>query len=133
MYGRNGCLTACTKVRFIGDESCHHRLFYLQPMDHDEDEGHLCAASMHTCGELCSLVKEDGNRLCVRTCTLDWYVPRPNNSAHKNIIPYSRIPHELHTCDRSLSCPIKCQLCKSYCAVGDHFHALQPDAVHLCG
>ncbi|KIM19859.1 hypothetical protein M408DRAFT_334238 [Serendipita vermifera MAFF 305830] len=98
MYGKNGCLRLCAK-----------------PMEH-EDEEHQCAAGMHTCGELCSLVENDGNRLCSRTCTLD-----------------CRVPHELHTCDRSLSCPIKCQLCKSYCAAGDHFHALQPDAVHLCG
>jgi len=42
-------------------------------MDHDEAEGHLCAASMHTCGELCSLVKNDNNRLCSRPCVLDWW------------------------------------------------------------
>ena len=41
--------------------------------------------------------------------------------------------HQQHQCDRSLSCPMKCQLCSSYCAVGDHFHALKPDAIHLCG
>ncbi|KIM22918.1 hypothetical protein M408DRAFT_277567 [Serendipita vermifera MAFF 305830] len=86
-----------------------------KPVGH-EDEEHLCAAGLHNCGELCSLVETDGNRLCDRSCTLD-----------------CRIPHELHTCDRSLSCPIKCQLCKGYCAAGDHFHALQPGAVHLCG
>lgn len=86
-----------------------------KPMNH-EDEEHECAAGMHTCGELCGLVETNGNRLCDRSCTLD-----------------CRIPHELHTCDRSLSCPIKCQLCKGYCAAGDHFHALQPGAVHLCG
>ncbi|KIM22922.1 hypothetical protein M408DRAFT_331422 [Serendipita vermifera MAFF 305830] len=86
-----------------------------KPVDHEGEE-HQCAAGIHTCGELCGLVESDGNRLCDRLCTLD-----------------CRIPHELHKCDRSLSCPIKCQLCKSYCATGDHFHALQPDAVHLCG
>ncbi|KIM24943.1 hypothetical protein M408DRAFT_224544 [Serendipita vermifera MAFF 305830] len=99
MFGRNGCLTSCTK-----------------PMDHDEVEGHQCAAGMHTCGEQCSLVQTDGTRLCSRLCTLD-----------------CRVEHEKHTCDRSLSCPIKCQLCNSYCATGDHFHALEPSAVHLCG
>ncbi|KIM22917.1 hypothetical protein M408DRAFT_332686 [Serendipita vermifera MAFF 305830] len=98
MYGKNGCLISCAK-----------------PMNH-EDEGHNCAAGMHTCGELCSLVENDGTRLCDRSCTLD-----------------CRVPHELHTCDRSLSCPIRCQLCKSYCSAGDHFHALQANAVHLCG
>ena len=28
---------------------------------------------------------------------------------------------------------MKCQLCRSYCSVGDHFHALDEKAVHLCG
>ena len=101
-------------------------------MDHDAEEGHQCAAGMHTCGELCSLVENNGNRLCSRTCMLDWYAQQLDYLTY-TYTSVSRIPHEQHTCDRSLSCPIKCQLCKSYCATGDHFHALEPDAVHLCG
>ena len=45
----------------------------------------------------------------------------------------SREDHERHCCALVLSCPVKCQLCNSFCAAGDHFHALQDDAVHLCG
>lgn len=32
-----------------------------------------------------------------------------------------------------MSCPMKCELCNSFCAVADHFHPLEKDAVHLCG
>ena len=45
----------------------------------------------------------------------------------------SREDHERHCCALVLSCPLKCELCNSFCSAGDHFHALQDYAVHLCG
>ncbi|PVF98362.1 hypothetical protein CPB86DRAFT_825740 [Serendipita vermifera] len=87
-----------------------------KPMGHDEGEEHICAAKVHACGEPCSLIKSDGTRLCTRACVTD-----------------CRREHTQHACDRSFSCPIKCQLCNSFCQVEDHFHALDSNAVHLCG
>ncbi|KIM24947.1 hypothetical protein M408DRAFT_331430 [Serendipita vermifera MAFF 305830] len=87
-----------------------------KPSGHDDDEGHICAAKVHACGEPCSLVRPDGVPICTRHCVID-----------------CNREHQQHACDRSMSCPIQCQLCSSICAVGDHFHALQDDAVHLCG
>lgn len=49
------------------------------------------------------------------------------------INPSSREDHERHCCALALSCPMKCELCNSFCSAGDHFHALQDGAVHLCG
>jgi len=46
---------------------------------------------------------------------------------------FSREEHERHCCSLALSCPVKCQLCQSFCSTGDHFHALETDAIHLCG
>ncbi|KAG8783755.1 hypothetical protein FRC15_004586 [Serendipita sp. 397] len=100
--------------RLSGKEGCLHTC--IKSMGHDEDEEHICAGRVHECGELCSLVRPDGTRLCSRPCVIDCLRE-----------------HERHACDRSLSCPILCQLCNSYCAAGDHFHGLDPDAKHLCG
>ena len=36
-------------------------------------------------------------------------------------------------CNNQLACPIPCQLCKRLCAAGDHFHAFEKGALHLCG
>ncbi|PVF92927.1 hypothetical protein CPB86DRAFT_144289 [Serendipita vermifera] len=87
-----------------------------KPMGHDDEEEHLCAAKVHACGEPCSLIKSDGTRICTRSCVID-----------------CRRDHSQHSCDRSFSCPIKCQLCNSLCQVQDHFHALEENAMHLCG
>ena len=46
---------------------------------------------------------------------------------------FSHEEHERHCCSLALSCPVKCQLCNSFCSAGDHFHALEADATHLCG
>src|SRR5258706_5491581 len=46
---------------------------------------------------------------------------------------FSREEHQRHCCSLALSCPVKCQLCNSFCSAGNHFHALEADAVHLCG
>ena len=44
-------------------------------------------------------------------------------------------PHELHCCELIRTCPVKCKFnsCRRSCAEPDHFHALNKDAVHLCG
>lgn len=34
-------------------------------------------APLGMCRELCSLVRENGDRLCTRKCTFDRYVPQP--------------------------------------------------------
>lgn len=105
------CDRACT---LHGKEGCLSTC--SKPADHDDEEDHRCAARVHACGQPCSLRKPDGSPLCDRPCIIDC------QSAHNR-----------HECDRALSCPIKCQLCKSYCSVGDHFHALDDAAIHLCG
>ena len=46
---------------------------------------------------------------------------------------FSREEHERHCCSLALSCPVKCQFCNDFCSAGNHFHALEVDAVHLCG
>ncbi|PVF98363.1 hypothetical protein CPB86DRAFT_733118 [Serendipita vermifera] len=85
------------------------------PMNHTDGE-HMCDAKVHACGAPCDLITPDGTLICPRKCVID-----------------SDRPHERHSCEHALACPIKCQLCNSMCAAGDHFHALQPGAIHLCG
>jgi len=46
---------------------------------------------------------------------------------------FSQEEHERHCCALTLSCPVKCMLCNSFCSAGDHFHALEATSVHLCG
>ncbi|KAG8836422.1 hypothetical protein FRC18_011419 [Serendipita sp. 400] len=87
-----------------------------KPTGHSSDEPHTCAATIHACGKPCSLVTSDRKVICRRTCVLD-----------------CNRPHERHCCERPLTCPVKCQLCSSFCSIGDHFHALDEQAVHLCG
>lgn len=41
--------------------------------------------------------------------------------------------HGRHVCDNRLSCPITCELCSRLCSMGDHFHGMGGDSLHLCG
>ncbi|PVF95046.1 hypothetical protein CPB86DRAFT_739378 [Serendipita vermifera] len=90
--------------------------FCSKPVDHDDME-HTCAALVHACGEPCDLDIMDtgGEPLCSRKCVID-----------------RRLDHQRHCCERPLECPVRCQLCSSYCTSGNHFHPLNPEAVHLC-
>ncbi|KAG1848072.1 hypothetical protein DFJ58DRAFT_746884 [Suillus subalutaceus] len=101
LFGRRGCLDECTKV--IG---------------HAEDD-HLCAATVHACGQPCDLSKlrfGDGSTPpCRGTCGIP-----------------SDVNHDQHLCDARL-CSFPCQLCKRLCANTDHLHGLEDDAIHLCG
>jgi hypothetical protein len=44
----------------------------------------------------------------------------------------SDVEHDGHQCDAQY-CPIFCHLCKRVCSSHNHLHALEPDAIHLCG
>lgn len=46
---------------------------------------------------------------------------------------FSDEDHVRHMCDNRLACTIACDLCSRLCAMGDHFHGLDGDALHLCG
>ena len=131
LHLREGCLQKCCKVR-TSLLSEGNVLTHFQTIDHDDDEDHMCAARIHTCGAPCSL-QLDGKPLCTRKCVADWQVSEfflvtVDLSEH-----FSREEHERHCCSLALSCPVKCQLCQSFCSTGDHFHALEADAIHLCG
>ena len=69
---REGCLHRCCKV---GGTSPSQRdsLTHFQPIYHDDDEGHMCAARTHACGAPCGL-QVDGKPLCTRKCVADWQV-----------------------------------------------------------
>ncbi|CAL1701264.1 unnamed protein product [Somion occarium] len=101
--------------RLIGRGGCLERCSKVA--NHTDDE-HVCPAS-HECGEHCSLVDirlSDGSLFsCPESCR------RPSNE-----------PHNTHVCENR-SCPIRCQLCKRLCASPDHLHALDSNAIHLCG
>ncbi|KAF9228234.1 hypothetical protein BS17DRAFT_850512 [Gyrodon lividus] len=84
-----------------------------------EDEDHQCAAITHACGEPCDLslaTLADGSQYtCKGRC--------------KVIVD---VEHDDHQCDAQY-CPISCQLCKRLCSSHSHLHALEADAIHLCG
>ncbi|KAG8215117.1 hypothetical protein J3R82DRAFT_8568 [Butyriboletus roseoflavus] len=86
--------------------------------DHQDDD-HQCAAVTHACGEpcdLCYVTSVDGSEYrCKGRCRIS-----------------VDVEHESHQCDAQY-CPIPCQLCKRLCASPDHLHALEADAIHLCG
>ncbi|KAH9912631.1 uncharacterized protein BXZ73DRAFT_56103, partial [Epithele typhae] len=88
-------------------------------VDHPVEEDHMCAAQLHECGKACSLSG----------------VPLSNGKRYNCSKPCSvscEQPHLEHRCD-TRQCPIDCKLCKRLCSARDHFHALDPAAVHLCG
>ena len=45
----------------------------------------------------------------------------------------SRDAHNIHMCGTTMTCPAKCALCNRLCAEKNHFHALETNAIHLCG
>ncbi|KAF8124364.1 hypothetical protein EV363DRAFT_1227517 [Boletus edulis] len=85
--------------------------------DHEDDD-HQCAAVTHACGEPCDL--------CTLTIADGWY-----NCKGRCRISVD-VEHESHQCDTQY-CPIPCQLCKRLCSSPNHLHALEEDAIHLCG
>ncbi|KAG8984733.1 hypothetical protein FRB93_006355 [Tulasnella sp. JGI-2019a] len=103
----------------IGRRGCQQRC--TKSIDH-EDEGHACSARTHQCGEPCSLRDVPTfsgslyscNGLCTRSFDEE---------------------HDQHSCDNRMSCPIQCELCQRFCALGDHFHGLDGSVtpIHLCG
>ncbi|KAF9239496.1 hypothetical protein BU15DRAFT_88040 [Melanogaster broomeanus] len=84
-----------------------------------DDEDHQCAAITHACGEPCDLcfaTLADGLRYtCKGRCKIS-----------------VDFEHDNHQCDAQY-CPIPCQLCKRLCSSLNHLHALEADAIHLCG
>ncbi|KXZ54769.1 hypothetical protein GPECTOR_4g839 [Gonium pectorale] len=106
---------------------------------------HSCGSAHHTCGATCHLfssarncresccllpghegehVCDSRNHLCGAKCDLD-------GCPHECIMPYGQ-PHTVHQC-AAQSCPQQCALCHRRCDHADHFHAMEPGAVHLCG
>ncbi|KAF8726080.1 hypothetical protein AX14_008092 [Amanita brunnescens Koide BX004] len=83
-----------------------------------EDDDHQCAAVTHACGEPCDL--------CTLTPADKWYKCEGRCRISVDV------EHESHQCDAQY-CPISCQLCKRLCSSPNHLHALEEDAVHLCG
>ncbi|KIO19084.1 hypothetical protein M407DRAFT_44020, partial [Tulasnella calospora MUT 4182] len=80
----------------------------------EEHSDHICAAQVHLCGEACDLrdlLLADGN---THFC-------------------FSNENHTRHVCDNRLSCPITCELCSRLCSMGDHFHGMDGNSLHLCG
>ncbi|CAE6457353.1 unnamed protein product, partial [Rhizoctonia solani] len=86
----------------------------VKPLYHEGD--HLCSTRLHSCGEVCSLQDINSGYQCSGLCHIPW-----------------NEPHTRHRCGNSGSCPIECQLCPRLCHEADHFHGLDPNAVHLCG
>ncbi|KIJ12354.1 hypothetical protein PAXINDRAFT_171275, partial [Paxillus involutus ATCC 200175] len=86
--------------------------------DH-EDEDHQCSAITHACGEPCDLshaTLADGLQYtCKGRCKVS-----------------VDVEHDSHQCDAQY-CPIFCHLCKRLCSSHNHLHALEADAIHLCG
>jgi len=131
LHLKEGCLKKCCKVS-LNSIFLKEFLTHCQDIDHDDDE-HTCAARTHTCGAPCSL-QVDGNPLCTRKCVADWQVVLEISFEMVDLSErFSHEEHERHCCSLALSCPVKCQLCNSFCSAGDHFHALGADAIHLCG
>ena len=132
LYPNKGCLRKCCKVNATSFPFFPSRDFltHRQTIDHDDPE-HMCAARTHTCGAPCDL-QLDGKPLCTRKCVADWQVFE-NSLKRCTDLAFSREEHQRHCCSLASSCPVKCQLCSNFCSAGDHFHALEADAVHLCG
>ncbi|KAF8289765.1 hypothetical protein DL93DRAFT_2069130 [Clavulina sp. PMI_390] len=99
--------------KFNGRRGCQTAC--VEPRGHAGDE-HVCSAQVHECGLPCDLAHTSPVPLCDQPCVND-----------------CRRGHERHVCASRLTCPVTCQLCARLCTVGDHFHALSNDAVHLCG
>ncbi|KAI6027008.1 hypothetical protein EDC04DRAFT_2899498 [Pisolithus marmoratus] len=83
------------------------------------NDEHLCAASVHACGEPCSLsgikLADESDYSCPGFCRIP-----------------SDVDHDRHECEARL-CSVTCQLCKRLCSNQDHMHGLEDGAVHLCG
>ncbi|KAG1719880.1 hypothetical protein EDB19DRAFT_2044892 [Suillus lakei] len=98
---------------YLGD-----RDVWMSVIGHAEGD-HLCAATVHACGQPCDLSKltlADGSTPpCRDTCGIP-----------------SDVDHNQHQCDARL-CSFPCQLCKRLCTNTSHLHGLQDGALHLCG
>ncbi|KAK7684549.1 hypothetical protein QCA50_012496 [Cerrena zonata] len=106
----------CGKDCYLsGKDGCLH--FCAKSVDH-ADGDHDCLEP-HECGKPCILANvrlADGSLFtCRYTCR-----------------KLSHVSHEEHVCDDH-NCPISCQLCKRLCASSSHLHALDKNAIHLCG
>lgn len=102
--------------RLYGKRGCQETC--TKAIGHDDNE-HVCAANRHQCGQPCKLqdIKlQNGQSF---SC--------PNVCVH----PFDE-SHDSHRCGEVQSCPVRCELCPRYCAMGDHFHGLHPDVIHLC-
>ncbi|KAG9024253.1 hypothetical protein FRB95_011741 [Tulasnella sp. JGI-2019a] len=84
-------------------------------IDH-QDSSHLCSTRIHECGEPCDL----------RSIIL----PQTYNCEALCTLPYDEV-HDRHSCDDRRSCPFRCELCRRYCTIGDHFHGMN-STIHLC-
>ncbi|KAG8960525.1 hypothetical protein FRC03_006451 [Tulasnella sp. 419] len=91
----------------------------IKPIDHDSGDEHTCASSIHYCGMPCALqgaMTSTGPYYCDAEC----------------MVPIGH-EHTIHVCEARSACPITCALCPRLCAVRDHVHGLESNAVHLCG
>ncbi|ORY42725.1 hypothetical protein BCR33DRAFT_680193 [Rhizoclosmatium globosum] len=99
-------------------QGCSHAC--VKQARHPATEGHLCASKSHKCMELCALrdipTKNGEKFTCLNMC----------DALHD-------VEHDRHACKDTQLCPILCKLCQRPCSSQDHFHALNPDAIHLCG
>ncbi|KAI0089047.1 hypothetical protein BDY19DRAFT_993280 [Irpex rosettiformis] len=121
LSGKGGCLDRCAKI-----------------VNH-ADEEHLCQARAHEC----SMVGNKAYFLLSITLVSN-HEPQPCSlnivrlqdgstySCPELCCISSEEEHFEHRC-KQRSCPIKCQLCKRFCANEDHLHGLLDHALHLCG
>ncbi|CAG8548283.1 10484_t:CDS:10 [Ambispora gerdemannii] len=113
---KHSCGASCV---YSGKRNCQSKC--TKDIDHETmtgNEVHLCEATRHYCGALCSLRADTqkGNYECRNTC----------------IIPCEE-SHEVHKCENEV-CPIECPIakCRRRCESRDHFHAKE-NVDHFCG
>ena len=86
--------------------------------------------------DLYSVTLPDGSKyMCKGRCGISVYVCSYDHyySLIRLIFAIlSDVEHEGHQCDAQY-CPIPCQLCRRLCSSPSHLHALEEDAIHLCG
>ncbi|KAI9573409.1 hypothetical protein HD554DRAFT_2055827 [Boletus coccyginus] len=111
---------------------------------------HVCSVNFHLCGAPCKLWGKNG---CLEGCAKVWlhvnshlvvtYGSKPCDLCALTLTDgwykckgrcriSADVEHGSHQCDAQY-CPIPCQLCKRLCSSSNHLHALEEDAVHLCG
>ncbi|KAG9308631.1 hypothetical protein JVU11DRAFT_11582 [Chiua virens] len=119
----HGCLLRCSVSLHLCGAPCKLQgkngcLELCAKVTDHEDDDHQCASATHACGE---------------NFSVSLFMLRRSVKLIHGFFPYpSDVEHEAHQCDAQY-CPIPCQLCKRLCSSPNHLHALEEDAIHLCG